>query len=134
MEVNLELGVTPLMRKMLRTCNWRLIIWRGSCATNGEGELPPILTSPLTMKRMVVIDVDQGLLLVSLSCIKKTTTIRVEKGFHLPKAWEMMQWAEHSTKFPDHLSRVESREGDFLGSSPNPCSPCIMVKRTLWNT
>ena len=25
-EVNLELGVTPLMRKMLRTCNWRLII------------------------------------------------------------------------------------------------------------
>ena len=25
-EVNLKLGVTPLMRKMLRTCNWRLII------------------------------------------------------------------------------------------------------------
>ena len=25
-EVNLKLGVTPLMRKMLRTCSWRLII------------------------------------------------------------------------------------------------------------
>ena len=112
--------------------SWRLIIWRGIYATNCEGELPPILTSLLTMKRMIVIDVDQGLLLVSLFRIKKTITIGAETGFHLPKAWVMMQWAEHSTKFPDHLSRAELRKGDFLGDSPNPHSPCIMVEQTLW--
>ena len=33
---------------------------KGSCATNGEGELPPILISFLAMRRMVVIDPSQG--------------------------------------------------------------------------
>ena len=57
---------------------------------NGEGELLPILTSLLMMKRMVVIDADQGLLLVSLSCMIRTTTMNAETGIHLPKPWEMM--------------------------------------------
>ena len=57
---------------------------------NGEGELPPILTSLLTTKRMVIIGINQGLLLVSLSRMMKTTTMSAEIGLHLPKAWEMM--------------------------------------------
>ena len=77
--------------KNTKPCNWRSITLRESCATNGEGELPPILTSLLTMKRMVVIDPDQGLLLVSLSHMMGTTTMSAETRTHLSKAWEMMQ-------------------------------------------
>ena len=101
---------------------------------SSKGKPPQILTCLLTMKRMVVIDVDQGLLLVSLSRMIRITTMSAEMEIHLPKAWEMMQRAEHSTKFPDHLSRAELREGDFLGDSPNPRSPCTMVEQTMWST
>ena len=55
------------------------------------------------------------------------------RRIHLQEALEMMLWAEHSTKFLDHLSRVGLREGDFLGGSLNPRSPCIMVEQTLWS-
>jgi len=58
---------------------------------NGEGELSLILTSVLTMKMMVVIDLDQGFLLVSLSHMMRTTTMSAETGTHHPKAWEMMR-------------------------------------------
>ena len=57
---------------------------------NGEGELPPILTSLLTVKRMVVIDADQGLLPVSLSRMMRTTIMSAETEINFPKAWEMM--------------------------------------------
>ena len=130
---SLQVGVTFLMRRILKPCNWRLIIWRGSCFMSGEGELLPILTSLLKMRSMVVIDPGQGLLLVSLSCMMKTTIISVEAGIHLLEAWEMMQWAKHSTKFPNHLSRVELKEWDFLGGSLSPHSPCVTVKQTLWS-
>ena len=53
---------------------------------NGEGEPPPILTSLLTMRRMVVIDSDQGLLLVSLSRMIRTITMSAETRTHFPKA------------------------------------------------
>ena len=49
------------------------------------------------------------------------------------KGLGMMQWVEHSTKFPNHHSRAKLREGDFLGSSPSPRSPCIMVEQILWS-
>ena len=52
---------------------------------------------------IVVIDADQGLLLVSLSRMMKTSIISAKTEIHLPKAWEMMQWVEHSTKFLGHL-------------------------------
>ena len=58
---------------------------------NSEGKLPPIMTSLLTMRRMVVIDSGQGLLLVSLSCMMRTTAISAGTGAHLPMAWEMMR-------------------------------------------
>ena len=53
---------------------------------NGEGEPPLILTSLLTIRRMVVIDPDQGFLLVSIFRMVRTTIIIVETGTHLPKA------------------------------------------------
>jgi len=76
-----------------------------SCTTKGEDKLPPILTSLLMMKRMIVINPNQGLLLVSLSRMIRTTTISAELG-----------------------------EGDFLGGSLSQRSPCTMVEQTLWST
>ena len=58
---------------------------------NDKGELSPILTSLLTMNRMVVINPDQELLLVSLSHMMRNTAMSIETGTHLPKAWEMMR-------------------------------------------
>ena len=57
---------------------------------NGEGELPPIMNSLLTVKGMVVINVDQGLLM-SLSYMMRTTIMSTEIEIHLPKAWEIMR-------------------------------------------
>ena len=37
----------------------------------------------------------------------KTSIISIETEIHLPKAWEMMQWVEHSTKFLGHPSSTE---------------------------
>ena len=36
--------------------------------------------------------------------------------------------SRHSTKFPNHLSHTELKEGNFLGGSFSPCSPCIMAE------
>jgi len=43
-----------------------------------EDELPPCLTPLLMMRRIVVIDIDQGLLLVSLSYMKKNTIVNAD--------------------------------------------------------
>ena len=51
---------------------------------NGEGELPPIMNSLLTVKGMVVINVDQGLL-VSLSYMMRTTIMSTEIEIHLQR-------------------------------------------------
>ena len=45
---------------------------------HNEDELPPSLTPLLTVRRMVVIDIDQGLLLVSLSHMNRNTTVNVD--------------------------------------------------------
>ena len=43
-----------------------------------EDELPPGLTPFLMVRRMVIIDVDQRLLLVSLSHMKRNTTMNAD--------------------------------------------------------
>ena len=45
---------------------------------NREGELPSFFISLLTMKRMVVIGRNQGLLPVNLSRMMRTTTMSIE--------------------------------------------------------
>ena len=54
-----------------------------------EDELPLSLTSFLIVREMVVIVVDRGLLLVSLSHMKKNTTMNVDTRAQLVEAWEM---------------------------------------------
>ena len=78
---------------------------------NGEGELLPFSISLLTIKRMVVIGRDQGLLPVSLSLMIRTTTMSTKTKAHLPKAWGMMRWVKRLNKFPNHLSHAELRKG-----------------------
>ena len=53
---------------------------------NDKDKLPLSLTSFLMMRRMVVIDPGQGLLLMSLSHMMRTITRSVETRAHLPKA------------------------------------------------
>ena len=55
-----------------------------------KDELPPSLPSLLIVRRTVVIDVDQGLLLVSLSHMKRNTAMNVNTRAQLAEAWEMM--------------------------------------------
>ena len=54
-----------------------------------KDELPLNLTPLLIVRRMVVIVVDRGLLLVSLSYMKKNTTTNVDTRTRLVEAWEM---------------------------------------------
>ena len=126
-------GTTFLLRKIPKSCSWRLITWKGAYATSNEGELLLSLTFLLIAKRMVAIGTDQGLLLVSLFRMMKTTIMSAETKIHLQEVWEMMLWVKHLTKFLDHLSHARLREGDFLGSSLSPRSPCTMVVQTLWS-
>ena len=128
-----EMWATFPMGKILGFYNWKLIIWRENYATNGERELRSFLASPLTMKRIIVIDANSELLLVSFSRMMRTSITSAEVEIRLPKAWEMSRWVEHSTKSSNHPSYAKSREGDFLGGSLSQRSPCIMVGWTLWS-
>ena len=58
-----------------------------------EDEFPPSLTPLLMVRRMVVIDVDQGLLLMSLSHMKRNTTVNVDTIARLAKAKKAMSKA-----------------------------------------
>ena len=55
-----------------------------------EDELPPSLTPLLMVRRTVVIDVDQRLLLVSLSHMKRNTTMNADIRAQLAVDWETM--------------------------------------------
>ena len=55
-----------------------------------EDELPLGLTPFLMVRRIVVIDIDQGLLLVSLSHMKRNTTMNADIRAQLAVDWETM--------------------------------------------
>ena len=54
-----------------------------------EDELPLSLTPLLIVRRMIAIVVDQGLLLVSLSRMKRNITMNVGTRARLVEAWEI---------------------------------------------
>ena len=55
---------------------------------HNEDELPPHLIPLPMMRRMVVIDVGQGLLLVSLSHMKRNTIVSADTRAQLAEDWE----------------------------------------------
>ena len=77
-EVTLEVKATSLRSRTTEPCKGRLTIKRRSYAMHNEDELPPSLTPLLMVRRMVIIDADQGLLLVRLSHMKRSTTANVD--------------------------------------------------------
>ena len=54
-----------------------------------EDELSSSLTSLLMVGTTVIINVNQGLLLVSLYHMKRNTTVNVDTKVRLAEAWEM---------------------------------------------
>ena len=56
---------------------------------HGEDELHLSLTPFLIVRRMIAIVVDRGLLLVSLSRMKRNITMNVGTRARLVEAWEM---------------------------------------------
>ena len=57
---------------------------------HNENELLSHLIPLPTMKRIAVIDVDQGLLLVNPSYMKRSTTVNADARARLKEGWEMM--------------------------------------------
>ena len=55
-----------------------------------KDELPPSLPPLLIVRKTIVIDIDQGLLLVSSSHMKRNATVNVDTRARLVEAWEMM--------------------------------------------
>ena len=58
---------------------------------HNENELPPHLSPLLTMRRIAVIDVDQGLLLTNPSHMKRSTIANANARAQLTEDWEMMR-------------------------------------------
>ena len=58
---------------------------------HNENELPPHLSPLLTMRRIAVIDVDQGLLLVNPSHMKRSTIVNADAKAPFTEDWEMMR-------------------------------------------
>ena len=57
---------------------------------HNEDELLPHLIPLSTMKRIAVIDVDQGLLLINPSHLKRSTIINADVRAQLIEGWKMM--------------------------------------------
>ena len=57
---------------------------------HNEDELPPHLIPLSMMRRIAVIDVDQDLLLVNPSHMKRSTTVDADAKAQLKEGWEMM--------------------------------------------
>ena len=58
---------------------------------HNENELPPHLIPLPTMRRIAVIDVDQGLLLVNPSHMKRSTIVNADAKAPFTEDWEMMR-------------------------------------------
>ena len=57
---------------------------------HNENELLPYLIPLPTMRRIAVINVDQGILLVNPSHRKRSATMNVDARAQLTEGWEMM--------------------------------------------
>ena len=92
-EVNLEVEVTFLMKRILEACNWRLTICEGGYAASDVGEPLQVLALLLMTIVMIATDPGLGLLLVSLFRVIRITIISGEGRVRLTKVWAIMLWA-----------------------------------------
>ena len=87
----LELGVTSLKNNTIKPCKRKSINLGRSYAMHNENKLPPRLIPPSTMRRIAVINVDQGLPLANPSHMKKSIIVNVDAKALLTEDWEMMR-------------------------------------------
>ena len=73
----LKLGVMSLKNNTIKSCKGKSTSLRRSYAMHNENELPPHLIPPPTMRRIAVIDVDQGFPLANPSHMKKSIIVNV---------------------------------------------------------
>ena len=90
-KATLELGVTSLKNNTIKPCKRKSTSLRRSYAIHNENELPPHLIPPPTMKRIAVIDVDQGLPLTNPSHMKRSIIVNANAKAPFTEDWEMMR-------------------------------------------
>ena len=86
----LGLGVTFLKNNIIKTCKGKSTSLRRSYAMHNENGLSPRLIPPLTMRRIAVIDVDQGLPPTNPSHMKKSIVVNADAKSLFTEGWEMM--------------------------------------------
>ena len=87
----LELGVTSLKNNTIKPRKGKSTSLRRSYAMHNKNELPPRLIPPPTMKRIAVINVDQGLPLANPSHMKKSIIVNVDAKAPFTEDWDMMR-------------------------------------------
>ena len=87
----LELGVMSLKNNTIKPCKGKSTNLRRSYAMHNENKFPPRLVPPLTMRRIVVIDIDQGLPLANPSHMKKSIIVNADAKVPFTKDWVMMR-------------------------------------------
>ena len=90
-KATLELEVTSLKNNTIKPCKRKSSSLRRSYAMHNENKLPPHLIPLLTMRRIAVIDVDQGLLLANPSHMKRSTMMNADARAQITEDWEMMR-------------------------------------------
>ena len=90
-KVTLELGVTSLKNNTIKPCKGKLTNLRRSYAMHNENELPPCLVPPSMMRRIAVIDADQGLPLVNHSHMKQNIIVNADAKVPFTNDWVMMR-------------------------------------------
>ena len=87
----LELGVMSLKNNTIKPCKGKSTNLRRNYAMHNENELTLHLVPPPTMRRIAVINVDQGLPLANPSYMKKSVIVNADAKVPFIKDWVMMR-------------------------------------------
>ena len=90
-KATLKWGVTSLKNNIIKPCKGKSTSLRRSYAMHNENELPPRLIPPLMMRRIAVIDIDQGLTLANPSHMKKSIMVNADAKAPFTEDWEMLR-------------------------------------------
>jgi len=91
-EVNLEVEVTSLMKRILGACNWRLTVYEGGYTVSDVKEPLQVLAPLLMMIVIIAIALGSGLLPMSPFHVIKIIIIGGEGRVRLAKVWAMTLW------------------------------------------
>ena len=87
----LDLGVTSLKNNTIKPYKGKSTSLRRSYAMHNENKLLPHLIPPMMMRRIAVINVNQGLPLANPSHMKKNVIVNADAKAPFIEDWEMMR-------------------------------------------